>query len=75
MDLDWILRYARDLALPVVILIIVVSIAFRLYFLEKKDHKQTSEKLNALYHRLEERLWHEVDELEKLLREERTRLK
>lgn len=75
MDFEQILKYARDLALPVVILIFIVSLAFKLYFQEKRERQKTNERLIELYRRLEERLYHELDELEKLLREERAKLR
>lgn len=69
------LTYVRDFALPVALLIIFCGVLYRLLRREQIQHQQTRERLNQIRERLEQRLYHELDELEKILREERTRLK
>jgi len=70
-----ILYYVRDLAIPLIILIFVVAIFIKLFVQERDRHKETKDKYDALSQRIEERLWHELDELEKLLREERAKIR
>ena len=70
-----ILRYLNHPLLPVVILVAVLSFVTYLLRQEIGQHHQTRQKLDEVYGRLEQRLYHELDELEKILREERARLK
>lgn len=71
MDFTQFFKYVKDISLPVAILIIFLTILFNLLREERKDHKKTRSQLNGIYSRLEERLYRELDELERLLREER----
>lgn len=75
MDFVQILKYIENLVLPVAILIVFTSVLYYLLRQEKKEHKQTHDRLLSVYSRLEDRLYRELDELEKLLREERARIK
>ena len=73
MDVLQIFKYIRDISLPVAILILFVAILLYLLKEEKKEHRKTREKLDGVYSRLEQRLYRELDELEKMLREERAK--
>lgn len=70
-----ILHYLDNPQLPVVILVVVISFIIYLLRREKTQHRHTRERLDDVYGRIEQRLYHELDELEKLLREERAKLK
>jgi len=67
-------QYAKEYGLPIVILVFVLLIILKFYDQERAERRKTQGQLNDLYHRLEERLYHELDELEKILREERSKL-
>ncbi len=71
MDIFSILKYVSDQAIPVAILIVVVAIFVYLFRDERRRHWETRKRLDETHSRIEERLYHELDELEKLLREER----
>lgn len=73
MDITKVFQYFNNIALPIAILIIFVAIIYNLLKSEKKEHHKTRTQLDSIQSRLEERLYHELDELEKLLREERVK--
>ncbi len=75
MDIIQILKYLTDIAIPVAILIAFVMILFFLFRDERRRHWETRTRLDDIHSRIEERLYHEIDELEKLLREERVKQK
>lgn len=75
MDPFTVLKYLDDPKLLVVILVSISAILFYLLRLEIKKHHKIRNRLDDVYSRIETRLYHELDELEKLLREERMRSK
>lgn len=75
MPLNEILKHLGSPFLPVVILVVVLSIFISLYRSEIARHNRTRQKLDEVYSHLEQRLYHELDELEKILREERCKIK
>ena len=73
MDFPLILRYLQNPGLPIVILVVFLTVLYRLLKNERQKHHETRKKLDEVYSRLEARLYHELDELERLLREERAK--
>lgn len=71
MEFTEILNYLYNPGLPIVVLVVVCAVIYGLYKSERKKHAETRQRLDEVYTRLENRLYHELDELEKLLREER----
>jgi len=70
-----ILKYLDHPFLPVVILVVFCGALYYILKQERTRHCKTREKLDDVYSRLEQRLYHELDELERILREERARLR
>lgn len=71
MDILLILRYLQNPGLPIVILVVCLTILYRILKREQQKHDATRKRLDEVHTRLEARLYHELDELEKLLQKER----
>lgn len=71
MDFPIILRYVQNPGLPIVILVVVVTVLYKFLKREQQKHDATRKRLDDVHARLEARLYHELDELEKLLQKEK----